>query len=110
MADFFQAVEESREIYTKEYLPELEASKRAKAASLAAVKEDSMNRLLKDLAIDRQNPEFSKRDTWDPDAEEDEVDDDEGEIIDRRESCILLKGGRTDISQETTGGLANMQR
>lgn len=45
-----------------------------------------MNRLMKDLAVDRaQNPEAARRDQWDPDAEEEEDDDGDINIIDRSE-------------------------
>jgi len=46
-----------------------------------------MNRLMKDLAVDRaKNPEFAARDRWDVDAEEEEIgDDDDTNIIDRSE-------------------------
>lgn len=83
MKEFFEAVEASREEYTKDYLPELERARKAKEESLRAAKQDSMNRLLKDLAIDRQNPDFVRQDTWDPAEEEDDDDDEEINIIDK---------------------------
>ena len=71
----------------RDYLPELERARKAKEESLRAVKEDSMNRLLNDLSIDRaKNPSFAAQDRWDP--EEDEGDEDEDgdfNIIDRSE-------------------------
>ena len=95
MKEFFEAVEVSREEYTKDYLPELERARKAKEESLRAAKQDSMNRLLKDLAIDRQNPDFVRQDTWDP-AEEDDDDDDDAEInfIDKSTSPHLSRVGR----------------
>jgi hypothetical protein len=42
-----------------------------------------MNRLMEDLAVDRQDPEFRERDRWDPDEEEEEDDGGEETIIDR---------------------------
>ncbi|KAF6752706.1 XPA-binding protein 1 [Ephemerocybe angulata] len=84
LKEFFDAVEDSRGEYEKDYLPELEKARKAKEASLKAAKEDSMNRMLKDLAIDRQNPEFAARDRWDPEEENDDDDDDTDiNIIDR---------------------------
>ncbi|EIN04442.1 hypothetical protein PUNSTDRAFT_146424 [Punctularia strigosozonata HHB-11173 SS5] len=85
--EFFDAVEASRGEYERDYVPELERARAAREQSLKAVKEDSMNRLMKDLAIDRaQNPEMAAQDRWDPDQEEmDEDDDTEIGIIDRTE-------------------------
>lgn len=46
-----------------------------------------MNRLLKDLAVDRaKNPAGALNDRWDSEGE-DEEDDDEGDIIDRCKSA-----------------------
>ncbi|KAK7443493.1 hypothetical protein VKT23_015666 [Stygiomarasmius scandens] len=85
--EFFEAVEASREEYEKEYLPELERARAARDKNLSEAKADSMNRLMKDLAVDRaKNPEFAARDRWDVDAEEEEIgDDDDTNIIDRSE-------------------------
>ncbi|CAL1701861.1 unnamed protein product [Somion occarium] len=87
MKEFFEAVEASRTEYEKEYLPELERARAAREQSLKAAKEDSLNRLMKDLAVDRaQNPDAALADKWDP-TEEEEADDDDTEvnIIDRSE-------------------------
>ncbi|EDR06006.1 uncharacterized protein LACBIDRAFT_179760, partial [Laccaria bicolor S238N-H82] len=66
--EFFEAVDASREEYEKEYLPELEKARQRRDKSLQEVKEDSMNRLLSDLAIDREkNPTAAALDRWDPD-------------------------------------------
>ncbi|EAU81688.1 XPA-binding protein 1 [Coprinopsis cinerea okayama7 len=82
--EFFEAVDASREEYEKDYLPELERARKRKEETLQAAKQDSMNRLLKDLTIDREkNPAFAAQDRWDPDAEDDDDDDDETNIIDR---------------------------
>lgn len=69
------------------YLPELERAKAAREASLASVKEESMSRMMKDLAVDRaKNPNAAKLDRWDPNAEEEEDDEDyEVGLIDRRD-------------------------
>ncbi|KAF5361533.1 hypothetical protein D9758_006158 [Tetrapyrgos nigripes] len=85
--DFFEAVEGCREEYEKEYLPELERARAAREKTLADAKADSMNRLMKDLAVDRaKNPGFVAQDRWDPEAEEEEDDDDnDTNVIDRNE-------------------------
>ncbi|KAH7912107.1 hypothetical protein BJ138DRAFT_835992 [Hygrophoropsis aurantiaca] len=85
--EFFDAVEESRETYEKEYLPELEHARAAREKSLQDVKEDSMNRMLKDLAVDRsKNPEGTLNDRWESDEENDDDDDDlEVNLVDRNE-------------------------
>ncbi|KAI0925389.1 hypothetical protein AcV7_005646 [Taiwanofungus camphoratus] len=85
--EFFEAVEASRTEYATEYLPELERARAAREKSLQAAKEDSMNRLMKDLAVDRtQNPNAALHDRWDPQQEEEEEEDDtEVNIVDRSE-------------------------
>ncbi|KAL4247685.1 GPN-loop GTPase family protein [Abortiporus biennis] len=84
--EFFDAVEASRTEYETEYLPELQQAKAAREQQLQAAKEDSMNRLMKDLAVDRaRNPEAAEQDRWDPEEEGDDDDDDEINIIDRSE-------------------------
>lgn len=80
----------------REYLPELEKARRQREKTLQEVKDDSTNRLLKDLAIDRaKNPHGPLNDEWD--IEEDEDEDDEINIIDRsklflvkNELCLVL--------------------
>ena len=57
----------------------------AREQSLQAAKDESMSRLMHDLAVDRaRNPEAALADKWNP-AEEEEDDDDDAEvnIIDR---------------------------
>lgn len=84
--EFFDAVDASRTEYEKEYLPELEAARAAREQSLQTIKEDSMNRLMKDLEIDRaKNPDAALNDRWDPSAEDGDDDDTEVNIIDRSE-------------------------
>lgn len=83
--EFFAAVDASREEYEKEYLPDLQKARQRRDKSLQEVKEDSMNRVLSDLAIDREkNPAAAALDRWDPD-EEGEDDDGDINIIDRSE-------------------------
>ncbi|KAG1892980.1 uncharacterized protein F5891DRAFT_1166508 [Suillus fuscotomentosus] len=76
-----------KEFSMREYLPELERARVARENSLQDIKEDSINRLMKDLAVDRAaNPKAAAEDRWASD-EEDVDDDDELEVnlIDRSE-------------------------
>lgn len=67
-----------------EYVPELERARAARDQSLQKAKDDSIGRLMVDLAVDRaQNPNVALADRWDPAEEEDE--DTELNIIDRSE-------------------------
>jgi GPN-loop GTPase len=75
----------------RDYVPELERARASRDASLQALKDDSMNRLMKDLSVDRQDPEFRQHDRWE--MEEDEEDEDDGgeaTIIDRSEFLPVL--------------------
>jgi len=82
--EFFNAVDASREEYEREYLPELEKARRQREQTLRDAKADSMNRLLKDLAIDRaKNPQGPLNETWDPEEDMEEDDDTEINIVDR---------------------------
>ena len=81
-------------LITSEYLPELARAQAAREAILAAKKAESMNRLMKDLSIDRQqNPEGFANDKWE---EEEPMEDDEdaelsdNDIVDRSTSRLLL--------------------
>lgn len=105
MKEFFDAVEESRETYRtyvlsslflvfslisihvySEYLPELERARAAREQSLQDIKEDSINRLMKDLAVDRAaNPKAAAEDRWASDEEDDDDEDLEVNLIDRSE-------------------------
>ncbi|KAF8736764.1 hypothetical protein AX14_013999 [Amanita brunnescens Koide BX004] len=78
--EFFDAVDASRDEYEKEYLPELQRARAQREQTLKAAKEESMSRMMKDLAVDRAtNPSAFENDTW--------GDEDDGEvnIIDRSE-------------------------
>jgi GPN-loop GTPase len=69
--------------HPRHYLPELQRAREARERSLQAVKEDSMNRLMKDLAVDRARfPEAAARDRWEQE-DDDEDDDTEINIIDK---------------------------
>jgi GPN-loop GTPase len=92
--EFFEAVEASRDEYEKyvflslfsdrDYLPELKKARAQRKKSLQTVKDDSMNRLLKDLSIDRaQNPSSALNDRWDSEEENADEGDIDIMIIDR---------------------------
>ncbi|KAF8966116.1 XPA-binding protein 1 [Flammula alnicola] len=106
--EFLEAVEGSREEYEKyiaswrisvkltkcfysEYLPELQRAREQREKTLQRAKDeaktDSMNRVMRDLAIDREkNPAGALADRWDPEEEFDGDDDDvDINIIDRSE-------------------------
>jgi hypothetical protein len=121
--EFFEAVEASREEYYRsvlpmmeicaqahivfrEYVPELDRARAAREKSLNAVKAESMNRLMKDLAVDRQDPDFAAQDRWDPDAEDEEDEDDGGEetIIDRCTFIFPSWSSLTDVFGVLSGG------
>jgi GPN-loop GTPase len=54
------------------------------------VKDESMNRLMKDLEIDRaKNPHMATQDRWDPEEEMDDDDDTEIGIIDRSKATLI---------------------
>jgi hypothetical protein len=85
--EFFDAVDASQEEYEREYLPELERARAQRERSLQAIKEDSMDRLMKDLAVDRaKDPAAFANDKWNPedeDGEDEDEDEDDVGIIDR---------------------------
>ena len=74
--------------FPRDYLPELQRARAAREKSLQDVKTDSMSRLMKDLAVDREkNPAGALADRWDSGEEDNDDDDDDTEIniIDRCE-------------------------
>lgn len=77
-----------------EYLPELERARAAREQSLQKAKEDSVSRLMADLAVDHaQNPNAAMADRWDPAEEEEEDEDADVNIIDRSEwLCTAAQG------------------
>ncbi|EJD00547.1 uncharacterized protein FOMMEDRAFT_112096 [Fomitiporia mediterranea MF3/22] len=106
MKEYFEAVENSREEYEKEYLPELERMKSEKEAKLNAAKEDSMRRMMADLAVDRKrNPAAFANDRWERDDEDDADDDDidvdanDADIVDRSEERGPGEGEYIDLTQ-----------
>ncbi|KAJ7173708.1 hypothetical protein C8R46DRAFT_1083731 [Mycena filopes] len=91
--EFFDAVDASRTEYETDYLPELERARQTREKSLQDVKDDSMNRLMKDLAVDREaNPAAFEQDHWDEDDNEDE-DGGDIDIIDRSDESWPGGGG-----------------
>jgi len=71
----------------REYLPELEKAKHRKERMLQEVKDESMNRLLNDLAIDRaKNSHGPLDERWE--EEEDDDDTDTG-IVDRSKQSVV---------------------
>ena len=68
-----------------EYLPELRRVQAAREANFAAKKAESMNRMMADLAVDRErNPAAFENDQWDEEDEgEDDGDGSDIDIIDR---------------------------
>lgn len=66
----------------REYLPELARVQAAKEATLAAKKAESMDRMMKDLAIDRARNPAAFEDRWEDDDDED-IDAEDNDIIDR---------------------------
>ncbi|PIL32439.1 hypothetical protein GSI_05141 [Ganoderma sinense ZZ0214-1] len=88
--EFFEAVDASRAEYEREYLPELQRAREAREKKLGAMKEESLSRFMKDLAVDRErHPAAAEADRWDPqDGNEDEDDDDlDVNIVDRSEDA-----------------------
>ena len=60
-------------------------ARKSRDKSLQDLKEDSMNRLMKDVALDRsENPDFAADDGWNPEDEDDDGGD--LDIIDKSES------------------------
>ncbi|KAJ3713681.1 XPA-binding protein 1 [Lentinula raphanica] len=85
--EFFDAVDASREEYETQYVPEIERARAAREKTLQDAKADSLNRMMKDLEVDRaQHPEAAAQDRWDPEEDEDVEDEDlDVNIIDRNE-------------------------
>ena len=65
-------------VLRREYLPELQRAREAREKSLKDLKDDSLNRFMKDLAVDlEKNPSAAASDRWDPSTEEGDDDDDD---------------------------------
>ncbi|KAF8674577.1 Conserved hypothetical ATP binding protein [Rhizoctonia solani] len=104
--DFFKAVDEAREEYEKNYKPELEKLKKERDDKLAATKQDSVDRLMKDLAVDKEraqnsNPHWTGRENPYLDKWADAGEDDDDEPV------INFRGGsrpRAGISRSRDDG------
>lgn len=73
----------------REYLPELRRVRAVREQTLQAAKDDSMNRLMKDLTVDQANhPDAAQNDRWDDEGEDEDEHDEDDNIIDR--SAFLL--------------------
>ncbi|KAG9081942.1 hypothetical protein FS749_007273 [Ceratobasidium sp. UAMH 11750] len=60
IADFFKAVDGARDEYETQYKPELERLKKERDDKAAASKKESLDRLMNDLAVDRERAESSR--------------------------------------------------
>lgn len=74
-----------------EYLPELARAQATREVNLAAKKAEHIDRMMKDLAVDREaNPDAFANDRWNPEEQEegdDADDDDDSNLIDRS-TCL----------------------
>ncbi|KAJ3774989.1 XPA-binding protein 1 [Lentinula raphanica] len=102
--EFFDAVDASREEYETQYVPEIERARAAREKTLQDAKADSLNRMMKDLEVDRaQHPEAAAQDRWDPEEDEDVEDEDlDVNIIDRNEE--RWPGEYIDVSRAQRHG------
>lgn len=83
------------QIWGREYLPELARARAQRDETLQKKKDESMNRLMSDLAVDRKaNPRAAALDRWDPNVEEDEDDGGDLNIIDKSESHVYILRSR----------------
>jgi len=98
--EFFEAVEKSREEYETEYRPELDRLTKERESQLEAHKQNSLNRMMNDLKVDRERPwsgpgpdprsekfgedveEEIEEDDYDDDGEEIDRSDDPGHFLD----------------------------
>ncbi|QRV95723.1 ATP(GTP)-binding protein Fet5 [Ceratobasidium sp. AG-Ba] len=86
VADFFKAVDEAREEYETQYKPELERLKKERDDKAEGKKKDSIDRLMKDLAVDREraqgpNAHWTGRENPYMDRWDDAGDDDDDEPV-----------------------------
>ncbi|KAI0771449.1 XPA-binding protein 1 [Irpex lacteus] len=108
MKEFFDAVDDAKEEYLRDYLPTLVTARLQREEQLkkarSAAKEDSLRRLMKDLEVDRaKNP--SANDRWAQEEDDDEGADDELDvnIIDRSED--RWPGQYVDITRARRPGV-----
>jgi len=103
-----------RHLAIRDYLPELRRARAARDKSLQDIKDESMNRLMKDIAIDRaENPGAPLEDRWNSDDEGD--DDGDINIIDKSMFiapsfffCLLFFLPNLCILQARTRGQVNI--
>lgn len=81
--EFFTAVEEAREEYEKEYVPELKRMMAEREKTLETFKQESLNAAMKDLEVDKKKPwtgpgKDPRADQF-MDVEEENPDDDDGD-------------------------------
>lgn len=77
----------------RDYLPELKRVQEAREKTLAAKKEESMSRLMKDLAVDKKRNPAAFTDRFASDEEEGDDDDgdmSDNDIIDRSSYLCLI--------------------
>ncbi len=81
----------------RDYLPELRRVQAAREKTLAAKKEESMSRLMKDLAVDKsRNPSaFADRFASDEEDEDDDGDMSDNDIIDRSAFLLIFVAMKT---------------
>ncbi|KAG8962506.1 hypothetical protein FRC03_004191 [Tulasnella sp. 419] len=79
MDEFLNAVQEARKEYESEYLPELERLRKDRDAQLQAAKQDSIDRLMKDLNVEEEERRArglpNQREQWDEDENVDDAED-----------------------------------
>ncbi|KAI0701797.1 XPA-binding protein 1 [Cytidiella melzeri] len=113
--EFFEAVEASRTEYERDFLPSLAAAKRARNEQLQAAqkarevaKDDSLQRLMKDLEVDRaKNPRAAAKDQWTQQDEDGDDDDLDVNIVDRSED--RWPGQYMDITRAQRRGNEGIQ-
>jgi len=103
--EFFEAVEASRKEYENEYLPELARLQAVREKTLAAKKEESMSRLMKDLAVDKKENPDAFTDRFASDEEDDDEDGDlsDNDNIDRNEERGPGERDYIDLTQIRRG-------
>jgi GTPase SAR1 family protein len=87
---FFEAIEKGRQEYETQYKPEIERLTKDREQQLEDLKKESINTMMRDLAVDRQKPwqgpgRDPRGDTWDDTQQDGFDDDDDAEEIDRSE-------------------------
>lgn len=79
--------------FHRQYVPDLERARATREKALQDAKADSMDRMMKDLEVDRaQHPEAAAQDRWDPEEENEEGEDEDVDvnIIDRSMPSLMF--------------------